>query len=248
MPNSFSADTEKDRQMLDFLRDQAIAEKDLAKKTGLSESALHAIREIECFPRPSYVVPSSGEIWNGLAFYLSANSSPLPSPPLGTAYYGRAILRWLQRAYLTLRAEGKEKTPEALKAWFAKDCEMALLHPDCRFYGWSQLFSENGALERNALHSLLGELWNDWMSGLLGVCLEEFDGHHIVTKIRERARIQTLLKGKQSADLTAQDKVLLYTSMAQLDKVVALFDPQTRPRSTRGLWIEPVAMHCEFFL
>lgn len=226
---------EKNTAILAYLSQHTLTLEEVANATGLSQSELHELDKAGVFPAPSYVVTPEG-VWNALSAALQGHEKSIKAPQ-GENYYGHAIVTWLRRAHFFKEQKSTLSLMSNLKEWLFRDCYDALYHPDCRIYGWSELFAEEN-LQEDKVQNLVNELWDEWMSGLLGICVKEFDGYYMITKIRERARIQSLLEQKSIEQMSAADRIALGAVIIRLHQIVTPFDPITRPTSTRGRWIE----------
>lgn len=213
-----------------YIEDTATPREALAAASGVSETDLTAIEAAGALPAPTYVL------------FKDAIRSPirtLGEPPRdgGRAYYCPSVLHWLRRARLLA-----PETPgllDRLTAWFADDFAAALQAQglDARRYSWSHLYGANGAISHKALTQEVERLSADWMTGGWAVCLRRWNGHHVVTKDLERARIAALTENAMR-QLDSHERQGLFDAIERLDSVMLPFAPHERPHGTPGLFIE----------
>jgi hypothetical protein len=202
----------------------------LAAASGVSERALADIEAAGALPAPTYVL------------FDNAIRSPirvLGEPPEdgGRAFYCPPVVHWLRRAKL-IGADRKDVLPR-LEAWFADDFAAALRAQaqDARQFAWAHLFDATGEIAPDALAAQVQILHQEWMNGGWAVCLRRWNGHHVVTKDLERARIGALT-GDAARDLNAADRQTLFNAIERLDSVMLPFAPHERPHGTPGLFVD----------
>lgn len=202
----------------------------LAAASGISESELTAIEAAGALPAPTYVL------------FKNAIRSPirtLGQAPVadGCAYYCPAVLHWVRRARLLA-----PETPgllDRLQAWFTEDFATALQvqAADARQYAWSHLYGADGRISQSALVDEVNTLSADWMNGGWAVCLRRWNGHHVVTKDLERARLAALTENA-TRDLVGHERQAVFDAIERLDSVMLPFAPHERPHGTPGLFID----------
>jgi hypothetical protein len=141
----------------------------------------------------------------------------------------------------TRRSCSKASTPPpALEAAFAESFRSALRRQvgDARLYAWRHLFEPNGELNEPAIDEEVRTLSADWMNGGWAVCLRKWDGHHVVTKDLERARITAITEDGARETLAPIDRAALRDAITRLDAVILPFAPHERPHGTPGLFID----------
>jgi hypothetical protein len=203
----------------------------LAAAAGVSGDDLAAIDAAGALPAPTYLL------------FDNAIRSPirtLGEPPAngGHAYYCPSVLNWIRRA--ALMRPGEPGLLDRLQSWFAADFREALeaQTSDARRYAWSHLFSADGAVNDNALTTQLAALHAEWLNGGWAVCLRRWNGHHVVTKDLERARIGAITENGERDDLSAEERLALFNAIERLDSVMLPFAAYERPHGTPGLFID----------
>jgi hypothetical protein len=215
-----------------YVESTATARGALSQALGISQTELDALNAAGAMPTPTYVV------------YADAIVSPirqLGTPDdgaVGTEYFCPAVLGWLRHA--ALLQQSKHDTLPALEAAFAESFRSALRRQvsDARLSAWRHLFDARGELIEDAVNEELRTLSADWMNGGWAVCLRKWDGHHVVTKDIERARITMLTDDGKAEALASIDRMALRDAIARLDAVILPFAPHERPHGTPGLFID----------
>jgi hypothetical protein len=181
--------------------------------------------------------------------YAAGIASPIRS--IGTcegpfrAYYGRAVPWWLRRA-AEFQRDGLD-VAQAMRGWLGEDLARVLREraADAHRFAWGHLVAADGTIDAAALAREVETLFADWLDGGWCVCLREFDGHHLVTKESERARIHALTDEGRRATLDPAARHALLDAIARLESVVTPFAPYERPHGTPGLFIDAMeARYC----
>lgn len=215
-----------------YVETTATAREALPAATGLSQAELDAIVSQGAMPAPTYVI------------YDDAIVSPIRQ--LGTphdgaeahAYFCPAVLGWLRHAALLLQS--KQPLLPALEAAFADGFRAALRRQvmSARLFAWRHLFDARGELIEAAVSAEVRSLSADWMNGGWAVCLRKWDGHHVVTKEIERARITMITDDAKAESLPRIDQSALRDAIERLEAVILPFAPHERPHGTPGLFID----------
>lgn len=218
--------------VLDYLRRHCLSPDALAVAAGLAPDRLRDLVAARCLPGPTYVVSAAVSVRSDIRTEgLAAD---------GEEWFGAAVLPWARRA--AMLPLPLLQLALQLRQEFAQDFRQALLASEGRVFGWTELFDATGALDEAAFAKALDGIWeDDWMGGAYAVCLRRFDGHHLVTKLVERARIRALTNDGDRPDLSPEDAAAVTAAMAGLDAVITPFAPHERLHGTPGLWIDRIA-------
>jgi hypothetical protein len=200
--------------------------------TGVSQAVLDAIADEGAMPAPTYTIFD-----NAIVSPIATLGSPHEGE-VGREYFCPSVLGWLKHA--ALLQQSKQATAPALEAAFADSFRSALrrqVGAAC-LYAWRRLFRPNGELNDTAVDEEVRNLSADWMNGGWAVCLRKWDGHHVVTKDLERARIAFITEDGKRKTLRRADQHTLRDAIARLDAVILPFAPHERPHGTPGLFID----------
>jgi hypothetical protein len=197
----------------------------LAAASGVDEATLHRLEQAGGMPAPTYT------LFDGAIRSAIRELGQLPKHG-GRAFYAPAVIAWLRRAALL--------DADALQTWFGESFEAALLAQaaDACVHGWARLFASDGSLDHDALAAEVQSLHADWLNGGWAVCLRRWNGHHVVTKDLERARIGAITADGAHETLSARERLALQDAIERLDAVILPFAPYERPHGTPGLFID----------
>lgn len=215
----------------------------LAEATGLSQGEFDRLKEAGVVPAPTYtvtarrVVSAVADLGEALADADSAGVTEI-----GQGYFGPAVPVWLRRAAVMATGLEDGGLQARLQRWLADDMAAILeaRAAEARDLGWSHVFTD-GRLDPAKLQTEAQVHWEDWMNGGWAICLRQFDGHHLVTKEVERARITRLTGGGERPDLSPDERLKLIDAMSRLDAVILPFAPHERPLGTPGRFIDAPA-------
>lgn len=200
----------------------------VASLSGVGLGELRALIDAGCLPGHSYTLFDNGALWSPIATLGAIKGH-------SRRFYSRAVLSWIRRAMAFGGRPGAALAAD-LRGWLREDIALALRRPGTCPRDWPDVFTPDGMLDGGALDRAVVEIWGDWSSGAYGVCLRHFDGHHLVTKTVERARVARLLDAADKAPLSASRRIALVDAASRLDSVLMPFAPhERRPGSTRAL-------------
>ena len=206
-----------------FLRLQTVA-----SLSGIGLGDLHRLIDTGCLPGHSYALFDNGAVWSPIATLG-------PTKGRCRRFYSRAVLCWVRR----VTAFGGHPGPDlaaGLRGRLRDDIALALRRPGTFPRDWPEMYTPDGMLDGGALDRTVVGIWGEWLSGAYGVCLRRFDGHHLVTKTVERARVARLLDAAKCAPLSAARRIALVNAASRLDSVLMPFAPcERQPGSTRVL-------------
>jgi Family of unknown function (DUF6058) len=219
-----------------YVQQVCVCSEDIATSTGIGSEELAKLRRAGCVPQPTYRVYANGAV---------ASAIRTLGEPAGTAieFYSPAVVWWLRRASTFSQSFSETELSNALKSWLRIDLSRALqlASSDASTYEkpfvWHHLF-DHRQLNADRFDNEVNNIWDDWMSGAWAVCLRRFDGHHLVTKEIERARIASITENGERRLNDAQSKIQLLDAIVRLDSVMLPFAPHERPHGTPGHFID----------
>lgn len=211
---------------------ECTAEETLAEAAGISDDEMLLLTSLDLVPAATYeIYPRS--VASPVAFMGRASGSI-------SLYYGPAVLTWLRRCAAQTLATSLENIVPAMRGWLRKDLASALSAEAslARRFGWAALYDAQGQLKSRELDDAVGMLWAEWLGGGWAVCLNRFDGHHVVVKDLELERIPALAEMAESDPSYVPD---LIDAMSRFDAATRAFAPFERRMSSRSRVIDATA-------